>query len=1043
MDRKPSTLRFAFTCLATLALGGCFAPGLPDLEETETVRTAVQTADSFRFPLDNYPVNDGCRNFGWYGDWDGNGTSEYHLADDACAPAGTDVYAVANGEVKWAGSYYSCPDWIGLIVIEHELPSGRKVVSIYGHALPVPGIHGGAEVTKGQLIGELVSYCYGDHIHFGIYDGPFEQIYCGGPGNCYVRGYAPYLGNYVDPIQFVQQHEDLCSTEYRPVKAVEVDADGADYDIYSFFQRTPGAELDLYGNVAADTGNTSTNKAFLEGDVTGDGVADLISVTIDSNPTTRVYVREGVGDGGFHPSVLWKTRTGKRERQRFVEDVNDDGVADLILGRKRTVDDKMLWVTCLSTGSTFDTCQSWATDQVDDTFGKYTDTWAPAGDVNGNGKATLLRGREQTSGDCAGRLKWKQLKHNGTSEVITDTCWGYPASQYLTEDVDLDGKQELVQIRTTSDTVGVFVGHYNTATDELDTGPWATDVGGVAGWYRLADVSGDDVPDMIRWNEDGAIKWMRNLGGAFQEQGQQSVLYGYRERSEDDYLLFAYFGDRPEQVCIDGDGWAQAMGLGEEDLTVDGDGDGWTPVAGDCDDDDPAVSPSSPEIPGNGVDDNCDGYADDDDFDMDGWWWLAGDCDDQDPDVNPGATEVPGNGIDDDCDGHIDAFDADGDGFYDTEGDCDDSDPAVHPAAAELPGNGVDDNCDGLVDDNDYDQDGFYWSDGDCDDEDPAVHPWSFEVAGNGVDDDCDGFVDQGDGVDCYRRGELVADEAWIGYRYVDAPGLIELWSLPAASPWVGCHVENCLVVEVGSLFAVPCDTQAYAYCWYWIEGTCVEGPGDFDDADGDGFTPADGDCDDTDPGLNPADDDGDGVSTCDGDCDDMLASVHPGATEICDDGYDNDCDGDSDAGDTDCPEEEVPGDDDAGDDDTGDDDAGDDDAGDDDAGDDDMGDDDAGDDDTDDDNVADDDSGDDDTADDDTGDDDVADDDGGDDDSADDDAEDDDGSSGDELVFNGDVSCVYVADHAGQLAAGPDSYSGLVLVAILAAALRRGLRVR
>lgn len=51
----------------------------------------------------------------------------------------------------------------------------------------------------------------------------------------------------------------------------------------------------------------------------------------------------------------------------------------------------------------------------------------------------------------------------------------------------------------------------------------------------------------------------------------------------------------------------------------------------------------------------------------------------------------------------------------------------------------------------------------------------------------------------------------------------------------------------------------------------------------------------------NPITDaDGDGV-TSDTDCDDNNAAVFPGATEVCDDTLDNDCDAAIDAEDTDC----------------------------------------------------------------------------------------------------------------------------------------------
>jgi hypothetical protein len=68
------------------------------------------------------------------------------------------------------------------------------------------------------------------------------------------------------------------------------------------------------------------------------------------------------------------------------------------------------------------------------------------------------------------------------------------------------------------------------------------------------------------------------------------------------------------------------------------------------------------EICDNGIDDDCNGLIDDErDDDGDGFSNCQGDCCDSENDgcaspelVNPGAFEVPGNGLDDDCDGVVD-----------------------------------------------------------------------------------------------------------------------------------------------------------------------------------------------------------------------------------------------------------------------------------------------------------------------------------------------------------------------------------------------------
>jgi hypothetical protein len=239
--------------------------------------------------------------------------------------------------------------------------------------------------------------------------------------------------------------------------------------------------------------------------------------------------------------------------------------------------------------------------------------------------------------------------------------------------------------------------------------------------------------------------------------------------------------------------------------------------ATDCDDADPGISPAAAEVcDSDGVDEDCDGAADDADTsvtrasqsewhpDVDGdgagdsavtvsacdtpSGYLAdgSDCDDTDPTIGPDAAELPADGVDQDCDGADGCTwyaDADGDGYGDPAAphedcgtpagyvaigdDCDDADAGVFPGAPEAWYDGVDGDCAGG---SDYDGDGdgvdaIGFGGTDCNDADADIHPDGVESC-DGADDDCDGAIDE--------DACPVPAESWSGHTYLFFPDVVD-----------------------------------------------------------------------------------------------------------------------------------------------------------------------------------------------------------------------------------------------------------------------------
>jgi len=147
-------------------------------------------------------------------------------------------------------------------------------------------------------------------------------------------------------------------------------------------------------------------------------------------------------------------------------------------------------------------------------------------------------------------------------------------------------------------------------------------------------------------------------------------------------------------------------------------------ISGDCDDGDAELNPGVRENCNDNKDNDCDGLSDCEDSDCnenslcvcpdrdsDGYFAKDGcgtatDCNDNNAAIHPGATEIPGDGIDQNCDGvdPLNPYDTDDDydGWTERNGDCNDNNAAVHPGTTEICGDSIDQDCDNIADDGCY-----------------------------------------------------------------------------------------------------------------------------------------------------------------------------------------------------------------------------------------------------------------------------------------------------------------------------------------------------
>lgn len=163
--------------------------------------TPITIADKFAYPIGKKEFVTEAKDTkdDWYNATNFGETN--HLGEDwnknsgGNTDCGEPVYAIGNGVIIYAQD--AGPGWENVVIIEHTLPDGKKIESLYGHLQEIVKTSG--EVKKRELIGQVgnANGKYLCHLHLEIREESCPLWNQVGPG------YSTERNGWLDPSEFI------------------------------------------------------------------------------------------------------------------------------------------------------------------------------------------------------------------------------------------------------------------------------------------------------------------------------------------------------------------------------------------------------------------------------------------------------------------------------------------------------------------------------------------------------------------------------------------------------------------------------------------------------------------------------------------------------------------------------------------------------------------------------------------------------------------------------------------------------------------------